>query len=72
MTPDTLFVNFLITRHDCIYVHANVGYQFGSFMIHNIISHMRNTQLKILSSEKNLGFLINRIYIYFLFGFVVK
>jgi len=29
-------------------------------------------QLKILSSEKDLGLLINRIYSYLLFGYIVK
>jgi hypothetical protein len=71
-TPDILFVNFLIIKYDNIYVHVNVRYQIGSFMIHNFISHMRIMQLKILSSEKVLGLLINRINIYFLNGYVVK
>jgi len=71
-TPDILFANFLITRYDSNYVHVNVRYQFGSFMTHNFISHMRNTQLKTLSSEKYLGFLINRIKSYLLIGYVLK
>jgi len=52
MASDVLFVTFLITRHDSVYVHVNVRYQFGSFMIHNFISHTRNMQLKILSSGR--------------------
>ena len=72
MGSDVLLVNFLITRHGSVYVHVNVGYQFGSFMIHNFISHMRNLQLKILSSGKDVCLLINRINIYFLIGYVVK
>jgi hypothetical protein len=59
-------------KHDNIYVHVNVRNKFGSFIIHNFISHIRNKQLKILSSEKDLGLLINRINIYFLIGYVVK
>ena len=71
-TPDILFVNFVIKKHDNIYVHINVRNQFGSFIIHNFISHIRNTRFRLLSSENNLGLLINRINIYFLIGYVVK
>jgi len=46
MTPGIIFVNFLLTRQDSFYVHINVSYQFGSFVIEDIISHMRNMQLK--------------------------
>jgi len=58
-TPNILFVNFLITRRESLYVHVNVSQQFGSFMIHDFITYMRDMQLKILSSEKYLGFLIH-------------
>ena len=71
-TPDILFVNFLITSHDNVYVHVNVRYQFGSFMIHNFFSHIRNMQLKNLSSENDLGLLINRKRFIFRFGYLVN